>query len=125
MRCLLLLALWSVALPAVRRDLALRASVSLRRIQPGRGRDWLVACRRQPGTARATPSPHCATFVVTPCTHNPLGAKGCGEAGAIGAPPAMMNAVRDALAAVGVKDMQMPASPHRVWQAIQAAKAAA
>jgi hypothetical protein len=62
LRCLLLLALWSVALPAVRRDLALRASVSLRRIQPGRGRDWLVACRRQPGTARATPSPHCATF---------------------------------------------------------------
>ncbi len=40
---------------------------------------------------------------VTPCTHNPLGAKGCGEAGAIGAPAAMMNAVHDALAAVGVK----------------------
>ncbi len=62
---------------------------------------------------------------VTPCTHNPLGAKGCGEAGAIGAPAAMMNAVHDALLGVGVKDIQMPASPHRVWQAIQSAKAGA
>jgi carbon-monoxide dehydrogenase large subunit len=60
---------------------------------------------------------------VTPCTHNPLGAKGCGEAGAIGAPAAMMNAVHDALLAAGVKDVQMPASPHRVWKAIQSAKA--
>jgi carbon-monoxide dehydrogenase large subunit len=60
---------------------------------------------------------------VTPCTHNPLGVKGCGEAGAIGAPAAMMNAVHDALLAAGVKDLQMPASPHRVWKAIQAAKA--
>jgi len=60
---------------------------------------------------------------VTPCTHNPLGAKGCGEAGAIGAPAALMNAVLDALAPVGVKHFDMPASPHRVWQAIQSAKA--
>jgi len=60
---------------------------------------------------------------VTPCTHNPLGAKGCGEAGAIGAPAAMMNAVHDALLAVGVKGIDMPASPHRVWQAIQSARA--
>jgi len=59
---------------------------------------------------------------VTPCTHNPLGAKGCGEAGAIGAPAAVMNAVHDALAAAGVKYLDMPASPHRVWQAIQSAK---
>ncbi|MBL8510326.1 MAG: molybdopterin-dependent oxidoreductase, partial [Betaproteobacteria bacterium] len=58
----------------------------------------------------------------TPCSHNPLGVKGCGEAGAIGSPPAIMNAVIDALAPLGVKDMQMPATPHRVWQAIQAAK---
>jgi carbon-monoxide dehydrogenase large subunit len=58
----------------------------------------------------------------TPCTHNPLGVKGCGEAGAIGAPAAVMNAVVDALSALGVKDLQMPASPHRVWQAIQQAK---
>jgi len=59
---------------------------------------------------------------VTPCTHNPLGAKGCGEAGAIGAPAAFMNAVHDALAAAGVKYLDMPATPHRVWQALRAAK---
>jgi carbon-monoxide dehydrogenase large subunit len=59
---------------------------------------------------------------VTPCTHNPLGAKGCGEAGAIGSPAAMMNAVMDALAPLGVGHLDMPASPHRVWQAIQSAK---
>jgi carbon-monoxide dehydrogenase large subunit len=51
-----------------------------------------------------------------------LGTKGCGEAGAIGSPPAVINAVLDALSAVGVKDIDMPASPHRVWKAIQAAK---
>jgi carbon-monoxide dehydrogenase large subunit len=62
---------------------------------------------------------------VTPCTHNPLGAKGCGEAGAIGAPAALMNAVMDALAVSGVKHLDMPASPHRVWQAIQSARAQA
>jgi carbon-monoxide dehydrogenase large subunit len=61
---------------------------------------------------------------VTPCTHNPLGAKGCGEAGAIGAPAAFMNAVMDALSSVGVKHLDMPASPHRVWSAIQSAKQA-
>jgi carbon-monoxide dehydrogenase large subunit len=59
---------------------------------------------------------------VTPCTHNPLGAKGCGEAGAIGSPAAVMNAVMDALAPVGVTHLDMPASPHRVWQAIHAAR---
>jgi carbon-monoxide dehydrogenase large subunit len=62
---------------------------------------------------------------VTPCTHNPLGAKGCGEAGAIGAPAAMMNAVLDALAITGVKHFDMPATPHRVWTAIREAKATA
>ncbi len=60
---------------------------------------------------------------VTPCTHNPLGAKGCGEAGAIGAPAALMNAVMDALAPAGIKHFDMPATPHRVWQALQTAKA--
>lgn len=60
--------------------------------------------------------------VCTPCTHNPLGTKGCGEAGAIGSPPAVINAVLDALAPLGVKDFDMPASPARVWEAIQAAK---
>ncbi len=61
--------------------------------------------------------------VVTPCTTNPLGTKGCGEAGAIGSPPAVINAVLDALAPLGVKDFDMPASPARVWQAIQSAQA--
>jgi carbon-monoxide dehydrogenase large subunit len=51
---------------------------------------------------------------VTPCTHNPLGVKGCGEAGAIGAPAAVMNAITDAL---GVRDLEMPATPERVWRA--------
>jgi len=54
----------------------------------------------------------------TPCTHNPLGVKGCGEAGAIGAPAAIMNAVVNALAPLGVKDLMMPATAERVWRAI-------
>ena len=61
----------------------------------------------------------------TPCTHNPLGVKGCGEAGAIGSPPAFINALVDALSPLGVHDIQMPATPHRVWQAIQAAQSSA
>ncbi|MFO1291930.1 MAG: xanthine dehydrogenase family protein molybdopterin-binding subunit [Rubrivivax sp.] len=51
---------------------------------------------------------------VTPCTHNPLGVKGCGEAGAIGSPAAFINALTDAL---GVRDIAMPATPERVWRA--------
>lgn len=61
--------------------------------------------------------------VCTPCPHNPIGSKGCGEAGAIGSPPAVINAVLDALKPLGVKDLDMPATPHRVWQAIQNAQA--
>ncbi|MDN4589234.1 carbon monoxide dehydrogenase [Xenophilus aerolatus] len=57
--------------------------------------------------------------ICTPCTHNPLGTKGCGEAGAIGSPPAVINAVLDALAPLGVKDFDMPASPARVWEAMK------
>lgn len=57
----------------------------------------------------------------TLCTHNSLGAKGCGEVGAIGSPPAVINAVLDALASKGVKDIDMPATPSRVWEAIQQA----
>jgi len=52
----------------------------------------------------------------TPCTHNPLGVKGCGEAGAIGAPAAFINALTDAL---GVKDIPMPATPQQVWNVLQ------
>src|SRR5690349_959523 len=57
---------------------------------------------------------------VTPCTHNPLGVKGCGEAGAIGAPAAVINALCDA---VGVKDIEMPATSERVWRAMKSRKA--
>jgi carbon-monoxide dehydrogenase large subunit len=69
---------------------------------------------------RADDIPHLTVETVkgTPCTHNPLGVKGCGEAGAIGSPPAVINAICHAL---GVKDVPMPASPHNVWKAIQAA----
>jgi carbon-monoxide dehydrogenase large subunit len=73
---------------------------------------------------RADDFPHFKLDTVcTPCTHNPLGTKGCGEAGAIGSPPAVINAVLDALAPLGVKEFDMPASPGRVWDAIQSAKA--
>ncbi len=58
-----------------------------------------------------------------PCTTNPLGVKGVGEAGTIGAPPAVINAVLDALRPLGVEHIEMPASPLRVWNAIQAATA--
>jgi len=56
-----------------------------------------------------------------PCTHNPLGAKGCGESGAIGAPAAVVSAILDALAPLGVTDIEMPVTSHRVWQAINRA----
>ena len=59
---------------------------------------------------------------VTACTHNPLGVKGCGEAGAIGAPAALMNAITDALQVYGINDLPMPASPQTVWKTIQNAK---
>ncbi len=59
---------------------------------------------------------------ATPCTHNPLGVKGCGEAGAIGSPPTVVNAVIDALQRGGhrhVTHIDMPLSPARVWAAIR------
>ncbi|MFK7755217.1 MAG: xanthine dehydrogenase family protein molybdopterin-binding subunit [Sedimentitalea sp.] len=57
----------------------------------------------------------------TPCTHNPLGVKGCGEAGAIGSPPSVVNAVVDAVRSAGkdVTHIDMPLSPARVWAAMQ------
>jgi aerobic carbon-monoxide dehydrogenase large subunit len=54
-----------------------------------------------------------------PCTTNPLGIKGAGEAGAIGAPPAIINAVIDALAEFGVRHVDMPVTPEKLWQLIQ------
>jgi carbon-monoxide dehydrogenase large subunit len=58
-----------------------------------------------------------------PTAVNPLGAKGVGEAGTVGALPALMNAVNDALAPLGVRHLDMPVTPARVWRAIQTAKA--
>jgi len=60
-------------------------------------------------------------MIETPCPHNPLGVKGCGEAGAIAAPAALMNAITDAL---GTEDITMPATPLKVWQVIQSRKLA-
>lgn len=60
-------------------------------------------------------------MIQTPCPHNPLGVKGCGEAGAIAAPAALMNAITDAL---GTEDITMPATPLKVWQVIQSRKLA-
>jgi carbon-monoxide dehydrogenase large subunit len=60
-----------------------------------------------------------------PTQVNPLGAKGVGEAGTVGALPALLNAVNDALAPLGVRHLDMPVTPERVWQAIRDAKARA
>lgn len=63
-------------------------------------------------------------FIEIPCTTNPLGVKGAGEAGAVGSPPAVVNAIVDALKVDGVRTVDMPATPERVWEAIQLARAA-
>jgi aerobic carbon-monoxide dehydrogenase large subunit len=59
----------------------------------------------------------------TPTSYNPLGAKGIGEAGTIGATPAVQNAIVDAVSHLGVRHIDMPATPQRVWQALRAAAA--
>lgn len=56
------------------------------------------------------------------CTHNPLGVKGCGEAGTIGGSATIMNAVVDALSPFGIRHIDMPATPEKVWRAIQSAR---
>jgi carbon-monoxide dehydrogenase large subunit len=58
-----------------------------------------------------------------PCRTNPLGAKGCGESGAIGGPPCIANGVMDALSELGIKTLNTPLTPHKVWQAIRDARA--
>src|SRR5256885_9563551 len=58
-----------------------------------------------------------------PAKNNPLGVKGCGEAGCAGALTSVMNAIVDALSDYGVADIEMPATPERVWKTIQEAKA--
>src|SRR5947209_2108145 len=60
-----------------------------------------------------------------PCKTNPIGVKGIGESGTIGAPPVVINAVIDALSPLGIDRIDMPATPARVWEAIQAARGAA
>lgn len=72
--------------------------------------------------AAADIPPMVLRFDGIPCTTNPLGIKGAGEAGAIAACPAVINAVLDALAPLGVADIDMPATPEAVWQAIEAAR---
>ena len=71
-------------------------------------------------TATELPSFELADM-ATPTSYNPLGAKGLGEAGTIGSTPAVQNAVVDALAHLGIRHIDMPASPQRVWLALQAA----
>ena len=61
-------------------------------------------------------------FSCVPCKTNPVGVKGVGESGAIGAPPAVMNAVIDALRPLGIAHVDMPASPARIWAAIKGAE---
>ena len=63
-------------------------------------------------------------FIEVPCETNPLGVKGAGEAGAVGSPPALINAVVDALAGDGVTHIDMPATPESVWKALATSKAA-
>ena len=62
------------------------------------------------------------TLEEVPCKTNPIGVKGIGETGTIGAPPIVINAIIDALAPLGIDRIDMPATPSRVWQAIQQAK---
>jgi carbon-monoxide dehydrogenase large subunit len=57
-----------------------------------------------------------------PCTTNPMGIKGAGEAGAVGAPPTVVNALLDALAPLGITHIDMPATPERIWRTIQETK---
>jgi carbon-monoxide dehydrogenase large subunit len=64
-------------------------------------------------------------FIDVPAKTNPLGVKGVGEAGCVGAPPAIMNAVLDALRPLGVKHLDMPATPRRIWEALRSAGAPA
>ena len=72
---------------------------------------------------RADDFPHIEVgFEEIPSTSNPLGVKGVGEAGAVPAPPAIIEAILDALRPLGVMDIAMPATPQRVWQSIRDAK---
>ena len=72
---------------------------------------------------RADDLPAFSTEILeVPCANTPTGVKSVGEAGTTGAPAAVVNAIVDALRPLGVQHIEMPATPHAVWQAIQAAK---
>ncbi|MFC0529949.1 xanthine dehydrogenase family protein molybdopterin-binding subunit [Phytohabitans kaempferiae] len=75
-------------------------------------------------TAPDAPPGYVTGRLVTPAPSNPLGVKGAGEAGCIGAPPAIVNAVLDALRPYGVDDLRMPLTPARVWAALQTSRTA-
>ena len=62
------------------------------------------------------------SFSLLPTKSNPLGVKGCGEAGTSGGLPAVANAVIDALSEYGIRHLEMPMTPARIWQAIETAK---
>ncbi|RST87199.1 xanthine dehydrogenase family protein molybdopterin-binding subunit [Aquibium carbonis] len=101
-------------------------------IAQGVGQALLEGCHYDPATGQLITASYMdytmpragdlPSFVVsttnTPCPGNPLGIKGCGEAGAIGSPPAVINAITDA---IGNNDLTMPATPQKVWAAIRAA----
>ena len=61
-------------------------------------------------------------YIEIPCTTNPLGIKGVGEAGAVASPPTIINALLDALRPLHVDHIEMPATPARVWDAIRRAR---
>lgn len=74
----------------------------------------------------AVESPHWETgHTITPSPHHPLGAKGVAESPTVGAPPAIANAIIDALSPLGIKHLDIPITPAKVWEAIQEAKATA
>ena len=75
---------------------------------------WMPRAADMPGFAVETCN--------SPCATNEMGVKGCGEAGATGAPPALMNAVLDAVAHLGITHLDMPLTPFAMWRALQMAK---
>jgi carbon-monoxide dehydrogenase large subunit len=66
--------------------------------------------------------PIAASTQSTRCRHNPIGVKGCGEVGTIASPATVMSAVADALSPYGITHLDVPATPQRIWHAIQAAR---
>ena len=79
-----------------------------------RRRSWTTCCRR-----RWSARPGSSARRVTPSPHHPIGAKGVGESATVGSPPAVVNAVLDALQPYGVRHADMPLTPAQVWRAIQ------